>query len=740
MLWLNRYPIRLRTFLLAGVGLALILASLVYFSMQAIRDSTKRALTERLSTARLVAADIDDHIADIFTLFERAATSGGFDLADADQGPERRTLRELYRTGIFSCQVFITDRRGVVLLTEPHSSLCIGEDRSASPYIAAALNTGRPQASNQISCPDRVSAQVGFVIPVKDQNGAVVGLLGGVTDSASLAFAGTAGSLSTIAAGHMDVVDADGFVLISTNPAFVSRKSHHLGIADMVRSMTATLQKDTFIEAENPLEKGIMAFAPLKNAPWGVIIAQAETVALAPVNKLRRQLTTFGVIFVVLSLLVTWLTTKAVLMPIQQLLTASRRIEEGDMRTPVIITGRDEIGELGRSFEAMRRKLAVRGEELEMAVRERTRELSTLFEVSQGITANLRLDDVLTLVAEAAPRAIPAERCSLFLWNEQEERLVLRASTGVLSQEIRSVKYRPGEGLAGWVFLENRSVSVPDVTVDPRWKCNPNHEQALLSVGYLPRNALMVPLRMGEKALGVLGLMNRVAVKEQPLSGAPFTPADESLLISLAGQTAIAIENARLYEDVRGLSIATIRSLATAIDARDPYTRGHSEEVAQLAVQIARGLGWRPVDIEMLEFAALLHDVGKIAVPDAILRKVEPLTPDEWSILRLHPYHSAQIIKPVEPLKRIVPWVYHHHERWDGKGYPDAVQGETIPLAARIIAVADTYNAMTTDRPYRKALSVAAAMAEIRRCAGGQFDPAVAEAFLRIRRDDATAK
>lgn len=365
-------------------------------------------------------------------------------------------------------------------------------------------------------------------------------------------------------------------------------------------------------------------------------------------------------------------------------------------------------------------------------LKQRVRELSTLFEVGQGITANLRLDDVLTLVAEAAPRAIRSERCSLFLWNEQEERLVLRASTGVLSEEISSVKYRLGEGLTGWVFLENKSVLVPDVTVDPRWKCNPNHEPALLSVGGLTRNALMVPLRVREKVLGVLGLVNKIAVKEKNISSAPFTPADESLLISLAGQTAIAIENARLYEDVRGLSIATIRSLATAIDARDPYTRGHSEGVAQLAVQIARGLGWRPADIEMLEFAALLHDVGKISVPDAILRKVEPLTPDEWSIIRLHPYYSAQIIKPVEPLKSIVPWVYHHHERCDGKGYPDGAKGEAIPLAARIIAVADTYNAMTTDRPYRKALSVAAAMAEIKRCAGNQFDPEVADAFLRI--------
>jgi HD-GYP domain-containing protein (c-di-GMP phosphodiesterase class II) len=134
----------------------------------------------------------------------------------------------------------------------------------------------------------------------------------------------------------------------------------------------------------------------------------------------------------------------------------------------------------------------------------------------------------------------------------------------------------------------------------------------------------------------------------------------------------------------------------------------------------------------MLEFAALLHDVGKIAVPDTILRKVKPLTPDDWSVIRMHPYHSAQLIKPIEPLQRIVPWVYHHHERWDGKGYPDGLVGEDIPLASRIIAIADAFNAMTTDRPYRKALSIEEALSEIQRCAGTQFDPETIEPFFGL--------
>jgi len=277
--------------------------------------------------------------------------------------------------------------------------------------------------------------------------------------------------------------------------------------------------------------------------------------------------------------------------------------------------------------------------------------------------------------------------------------------------------------LAGWVFLEGKPANIPDIGADPRWKRDPKHEATLLSGQ--ANSALVVPLVVGEKTLGVLGVVNKVSTPA-------FTESDQSLLTTLAGQVAVAIENARLYEDVRGLSIVTIRSLATAIDARDPYTRGHSEGVTHLAVQVARELGWGGADLEMLGFAALLHDVGKIGIPDAILHKVEPLTLDERNIIRLHPYYSAQIVKPVESLKHIVPWVYHHHERWKGGGYPDGLTGEEIPLASRIIAVADTYNAMTTDRPYRKGQTHEQAVAELQEHAGTQFDPQVVEAFLRV--------
>ena len=356
----------------------------------------------------------------------------------------------------------------------------------------------------------------------------------------------------------------------------------------------------------------------------------------------------------------------------------------------------------------------------------RVRELTTVYDVGKTIITTLRIGDVLDFVVGAACETLHAEASYLFLWDEQEDRLVMRAVHELSPELVGQLKYRLGEGLSGWVFLEGKLANVPDVAADPRWKREPNR-------GELPSgraiSALVVPLMVGTKALGVLGVINKV--------GAPaFTESDQSLLAALAGQMAIAVENARLYEDVRGLSIATIRSLATAIDARDPYTKGHSDQVARLSVLLAQEMGWNRADLEMLEFAALLHDVGKIGIPDAILRKVESLSPDEWNHIRLHPYHSAQIVKPVQPLQRIIPWIYHHQEKWDGTGYPDGLKGKDIPLAARIIAVADAFNAMTTDRPYRKAKTREEAIEELRRCAGAQFDPQVVEVFVGLLEEE----
>jgi response regulator RpfG family c-di-GMP phosphodiesterase len=180
---------------------------------------------------------------------------------------------------------------------------------------------------------------------------------------------------------------------------------------------------------------------------------------------------------------------------------------------------------------------------------------------------------------------------------------------------------------------------------------------------------------------------------------------------------------------------ATLEALGSALDTRDVGTEAHSRRVHGYALETARAYGVSDHDMTDLLHGVLLHDIGKIGIPDAILLKPGPLTPEEWKTMRTHPEIGARLIENIKFLRGAVPIVRHHHERWDGTGYPDRLKGRDIPLGARIFAVVDAFDAMTADRPYSKAISFADARAEITRCAGSHFDPAVVTAFMRIPDD-----
>jgi putative nucleotidyltransferase with HDIG domain len=175
-----------------------------------------------------------------------------------------------------------------------------------------------------------------------------------------------------------------------------------------------------------------------------------------------------------------------------------------------------------------------------------------------------------------------------------------------------------------------------------------------------------------------------------------------------------------------------LASLSRAIEARDPYTRGHSVRVTALAESVARWLGWNEPQLETLRIGGALHDVGKLSIPSRVLYKPGPLTPGELVEMREHPAAGARLIEPIASARCALPYVLHHHERWDGAGYPHGLVGPKIPIEARVLAVADAYDAMTSHRPYRRAFGEERALGEIDRCAGSQFDPDVARAFLEV--------
>lgn len=205
---------------------------------------------------------------------------------------------------------------------------------------------------------------------------------------------------------------------------------------------------------------------------------------------------------------------------------------------------------------------------------------------------------------------------------------------------------------------------------------------------------------------------------------------------NLTRHSLLTSQTRQMEQEVQKSYRATLDALLAALDIRDTETEGHSERVAGYTMAMANRLNLAPGDLQAIELGALLHDIGKIGVPDSILYKPGPLTPEEWEIMKQHPMIGYRMCMKIDALRPAAPIVLHHHERWDGQGYPYGLMGEAIPLGARIFAIADTLDAMTSDRPYRKALSFAEARAEIIRCSGQQFDPDMVKLFLDIPEEE----
>jgi len=350
---------------------------------------------------------------------------------------------------------------------------------------------------------------------------------------------------------------------------------------------------------------------------------------------------------------------------------------------------------------------------------EKGRRLALLSHLSQILNSTLDHKEIRRRAMEAATQLMRAEVGSLLLVNEEKHQLYFEVALGDREEEIKTISLNFGEGIAGWVAQHGKPLVVNSPGKDRRFFKGVDERTE-----FKTRNIICVPMKVKKKIIGVLEAINKKGKGQ-------FDKEDLSLLTSLADQVAIALDNSRLYQELEEMFFQTAESLADAIEKRDPYTGGHTQRVTLYSQAIAKYLQLKPLEKKWLKIASLLHDIGKIGVEDDILKKRERLSPEEFNIIKRHSDMGAEILEHVRQLREIVPGVRYHHEHVNGKGYPDGLRGKEIPILAKIVAVADTYDAMTTDRPYRKAMEKEAAVEELKICSGTQLDKEVVEAFIQ---------
>jgi len=341
--------------------------------------------------------------------------------------------------------------------------------------------------------------------------------------------------------------------------------------------------------------------------------------------------------------------------------------------------------------------------------------LISQFEFIRCVTAASSMEGVLDVVADFLSTELGAVRVAVALLDEQNARaMVVRGAWAGL----RAGQPLPaGNEICRWAADHRRPIVVNDASELPD-----GAETAPLE----PFPIMAAPLAWGDQTLGIVMVGNP--------SGGSFTRCHRVLLSFVAEAASVAICGFQDRQALEQHYVDTMASLMEAVEAKDPYTRGHTDRVVELAVSLARAVGVSGKELRDIKRAAALHDVGKIAVPEAVIRKPGRLSPEELALMQKHPAKGESILGPLRFLNAAKPIIRHHHERYDGGGYPDGLKGKAIPLGARILAIADAYDAMTSNRPYRKAMTPAEALAEIEANAGKQFDPELVEAFVRMMR------
>ncbi len=336
-------------------------------------------------------------------------------------------------------------------------------------------------------------------------------------------------------------------------------------------------------------------------------------------------------------------------------------------------------------------------------VRPRAIALSTVHTVHRLIGSTLNLDELLPRIARLSAQVLRTKRCAITLVDLSKKEMELKAFIDINKKQAVSLKK-----INLKLNIERKVIESESVYIDKKCICVPLIDQEIIGT-----------IRVEDKQ-----------------DKNPFTNFDKEILTVLGEQAVIAIKNAQLYEERGNMLLGSIKSLSAMLDTRLPNTYTHPMGFVDIVLEIGKELKLPAENMEALKYAALLMDAGKISIPDEILMKPDKLTGKEYSLIKEHPLKGAEIVGSIDAMKPAIPLILHHHERYDGKGYPEGLKGDCIPIGARIIAVADAFEAMICKRPYKKgSLNIKDAVCEIKKAAGTQLDPIVVDAFFNLVRD-----
>ncbi|MFH1201854.1 MAG: HD domain-containing phosphohydrolase [Candidatus Omnitrophota bacterium] len=471
----------------------------------------------------------------------------------------------------------------------------------------------------------------------------------------------------------------------------------------------------TSVKDESILRKFTIFFVIMSFIPLLIIFIIYKEIDFSRFSLLDK--TSFGalLLFLFFAALAGFWGTRRMLISILRITKAAQEVTEGKLGEDIKVKEKDELGELAHSFNEITRRLEKNIEQLKSSKKILQ---DVLFRVSSGVSSTRDIGSFLDLIIETIVNALDGDVGALLLLEPQTNELYVRSSYGIDKNNAQAIRIKIGEEAAGWVMKQAKPLLVPKLAsqeepVDPK-------------VINLFRSPLIcVPLVYQDRVIGTLSVSGRKN-KEN------FNDDDLILLSNLASQTSVALENARLSEDMERTYFETVSALAIAVEAKDPYNRGHSQHVAEYSVKIAQYLNLDKETIEIVKNAAMLHDIGKIGIGDEVLKKPSELTDEERQVMHNHPLIGESIIRPIHSLARLLDPIKHHHEFLNGSGYPDHLKGDDIPLTARILAVADSFDAMTANRPYRKGMSFEEAKQELKKYSGIYYDPKVVEAFCSV--------